>query len=999
MTILNKGTGQPIDQNTPVNLMDLSGAIKTVPASEATSLLNDQGSEYQIASPSQVQEHKDYVQYTSPSAKVKTALEGGANTLTAGILPAIIDKTMNEFAPGAAAEYQKNREARSEYNPFTSMAGGAIGFLTPGGAASTLEKGAAEIVGTKAATSLGKIAQKTATGFLTGGAYGLTSEVAPRLIDGHPLSIDAIVDSTWKDALGFGLPHLVLSGAGEALTGVNKVKNTALNYFTKGVGALEGTPVTQAITASELPALETSYGKKGVTLNATDIPGNDLIPPETKYKLQNGKTTVNIDGKSIGGNGANFDNPAGLQEIGNQNQITDLPAKYRTLKQPGETPKDFLTRIKQEQYKTDWLKDNDFVLKPAEEKILSDNQTAFDNYKANPDDPKAIADYVNSHQKAINLYEDVHSQKAVVPDIEKAKVERKLNGTASQVSKWIDGLDHARADGELHVFNKDVIGGDLTQVIGEQIKPEMKKIINELNVSQKAQGKIVPGGINTATEYAQSLFPAEGEALPQGAHLIDYLTDKNEGNIAKFGPRVGNIVNAAISRLEESGLNTQMTYEHLANEIDKLANQKYAEPISGNAKAGNVEQFDMLKKYAKELRANGIDSTNKYGDPVYKKLSFGELRDVRLDMDNTAFKSNADPIIKEGAGRLRDFIEKHVLETLGKNSPDLQAAYSKAKLDFHTAKTMQTLLDGASQKAFQKAATAGSFGSTYLASKIARRVLGPYGELATIALGSTRGAGIFNTVSEGATQHFSNAMAENVTKYQNLLGKAAAGAISPKPSQYSVLSPGKQKTYAEIQKDEKSLMEAKAGQESYFNDFMNRNEGSFGAAPKTMQGFVQKTINANNFLLGKIPKNPYENTPWRKGQWEPSQVEIDKYFRYKEAVLSPSKILRQFSNGYVSPESLEVLTQVFPQTKMELQSKVLQNIKSEIPQEKRVLLFKAFGIPMDGLSFGRLFGEMQGNASLMIQQESQQNGVINPSKVSNPMAQLTTGQQSLANND
>ena len=105
--------------------------------------------------------------------------------------------------------------------------------------------------------------------------------------------------------------------------------------------------------------------------------------------------------------------------------------------------------------------------------------------------------------------------------------------------------------------------------------------------------------------------------------------------------------------------------------------------------------------------------------------------------------------------------------------------------------------------------------------------------------------------------------------------------------------------------------------------------------------------------------------------------------RYREAVSKPSIILSQLKNGYITPEASEVLTQVFPETKNKLMEEFINEAskKDSIPVEKRVEIYKIFGIKMDNFMDGPAFVELQSESNTQAQETANGGPIQNPNNI------------------
>lgn len=102
------------------------------------------------------------------------------------------------------------------------------------------------------------------------------------------------------------------------------------------------------------------------------------------------------------------------------------------------------------------------------------------------------------------------------------------------------------------------------------------------------------------------------------------------------------------------------------------------------------------------------------------------------------------------------------------------------------------------------------------------------------------------------------------------------------------------------------------------------------AAPGTANQAVTTMLRAAQFLDSKMPKNPYEGMPGSVAQqWKPSAVDIDRFNRYKQAVEAPEQVLTNMSKGYISPEQVDVLKNVYPALYEDLRQKISERLMAQ----------------------------------------------------------------------
>ena len=127
-----------------------------------------------------------------------------------------------------------------------------------------------------------------------------------------------------------------------------------------------------------------------------------------------------------------------------------------------------------------------------------------------------------------------------------------------------------------------------------------------------------------------------------------------------------------------------------------------------------------------------------------------------------------------------------------------------------------------------------------------------------------------------------------------------------------------------------------------------------GAAPETTGATAAALVNAARFLDSKAPKNPYAGMPPAVApKWEPDAVSLDRFSRYKEAVESPARVLKNMANGYIAPEQVEALKAVYPAMYANLQQKIserLMMLKKPLSYQQRLAVTAIIGPGALGMS-------------------------------------------------
>lgn len=118
-------------------------------------------------------------------------------------------------------------------------------------------------------------------------------------------------------------------------------------------------------------------------------------------------------------------------------------------------------------------------------------------------------------------------------------------------------------------------------------------------------------------------------------------------------------------------------------------------------------------------------------------------------------------------------------------------------------------------------------------------------------------------------------------------------------------------------------------------------------APSVSAEAAAKLVRMAQFLDSKMPKDPNAGMPPSVAPpWEPSKYDLDKFNRYKEAVESPARVLKNMAAGYISPEQVEALQAVYPALYADLQQKIGERLmmhKKPLSYQQRLAMSAIIG--------------------------------------------------------
>jgi hypothetical protein len=199
-------------------------------------------------------------------------------------------------------------------------------------------------------------------------------------------------------------------------------------------------------------------------------------------------------------------------------------------------------------------------------------------------------------------------------------------------------------------------------------------------------------------------------------------------------------------------------------------------------------------------------------------------------------------------------------------------------------------------------------------------------------------------INQAAQAHIASAAATAVRggerAYRAGRGEVTAGIAS---------SFGRDKYEAQRQYDRRvSLVSRLAGDPSLLEGVLAKHAVLASHAPMTSQALQVSTSRAVAFLASKVPQRPKAGP--LAADWKPSPAEVATFNRYFEAVEKPSALLKQAAAGTLTPEAVEAVRTVHPQTFAQIQQAVLASVAKTktIPYRQRLMLSLLVGASLDG---------------------------------------------------
>ena len=180
----------------------------------------------------------------------------------------------------------------------------------------------------------------------------------------------------------------------------------------------------------------------------------------------------------------------------------------------------------------------------------------------------------------------------------------------------------------------------------------------------------------------------------------------------------------------------------------------------------------------------------------------------------------------------------------------------------------------------------------------------------------------------------------------------------------------------ELKKAEKNYELAQSDPEALLDSFTRKNKDLIEAAPETANALQQRIIAGVQFLQSKTPKR---DQTYIGEDLQPSRSELIKFNDYMEAVENPKVIFNQLKEGYINPNSLEVLRTVYPRIHESIQAEVLAKIPKNLTRQQKIQLQPLLGSQitpaMDYKNLMRLQGKTQDSAAATQQASQEMNKV------------------------
>lgn len=986
-----------------VYIKDAEKGLMKVKGSEASNLIKLGTPGVTLASDLDIEKGIAQKQYGGPLQQTIAAGEGLISGATLGTGRALTKSLIGLTTPKGSdlpEKYVEGAKGRQEANPVTSAVGEvSAALIDPLGAYSTISKGVKAVTpkvvqgGIKATEKLAPdviakiaktpIVEKSIERGLRYGTEGAvvagSYETGKQLADSEPINPDAILSEMKKGfAVTAPLGPIVTVGEQAGIKAFNEVKKQAKTYLDKITNA----PVeSRGEVFSELPRqamkkeqdLITGRRQKSIRL-VDDVAQAEGQPNKTySYRTDTREGNISLDPAATG---LDLNNPGSVDDLGRRAGISDLGDSFRWDHKEGETLFDFTMRQKDRQRVRNSLEDISPFMSQQDlatyEQIKKIRKALKDSPSITPQGKHAYNGLLRAEDALLSRQSMQRITPKNISKLDEESVRKALSEFDYVVSKAEKGKN-----GDVYIFNESIIPESVTTKLKRKgatpISFEASEAAKQFKMTPKQMEMKGRGNqrLNDVSEFIFDQYPKEGGVIKNGTTSVDTILENISEKKAAAGLELDDVVSQALN----SGSRQTLTYDDIAGWAERNILPQFQDATTGNPKAGFTTEHNQIKGFIDSFKENGY-TVDQYGRRVYRPMSIDEIRNLRIDLDKKArFDKDTLTVIQDAARDMRTYLEDQVMSRVGENGAALKEKYNIAKRTYGLASDAEKIVGAAARKAAK--GTKFSFFYSGVGAGVGAGVAGAPGAI----IGGLLGGAVNNAVREysGALSvMMARDLGKNVQRYENAIKSAARSFIKPlEITKNAYIRTPQESDRETMEKDYLRMSKEIVNQNELMEKFIDNNEPLFNQFPQTSEKMVQKMITAREFLISKIPTNPYEGNPAKEKLWQPPKYEVNKYMRYREAVQNPRIILGQFKDGYITPEAAEVLKVVYPETMEALKAQLVEEISkgAEIPFKKRVEIFKTFGISMDTVTTPEGFMQAQMDAEIAIQEAEQENNI------------------------
>ncbi len=934
----------------------------------------------------------------------KAAAESALEGVTAGISTGVLTK--------AGIIDPDSYFLRKKAFPITTTAFDIAGSLALGGGLGALAKGGAKLVikhGAKQAVKKvsGKAAKYSGLAALESGARGLGDYYSETELYDDDFNAESAIARTAVPALVGGTIGLV---AGKVIGRKPKKIKEVLN---KHGAILEGDDAFKDIGIDSLGMTrrDKTLGLKGVNIQV-DSDGN--------LYNQMGKSRIAINPEfGMEANLLDMTSKKELNTLGEKFGVRDLYSEIYEDSDLGEAlaggavrVTDIINDVKTSQMDSELLGDLGVITDELKVGRLAERRSIVNELGKstaigsrlrkemirNPEDKylkSALSNNVKRSNRAFKRLKGLEKKKLTSNRYSEAI--DYYNAQKKELSQVLDNefdaIDGFKLKDRVFVTRPQVLDKHINAIVRDTVedtgKKSTKHLLRAIGFNKTAFRKY---GDVKKDEIADMVYQLRGKQAdrtlttrlrevgqtPLDSKYIDKNIEIMKNN-SLFG--IDNSLNRIQNNLPETKVvDRKLTGASIRKIILKSARKEMTDPDTGNIDSIFTGSWEKINKFADGVRdqrfVDGVDepftlnSLRRFKTNLGAKIKTWETNDQGIDK----------AVLKDIYFELNNHIEKLARSNgLGKIADELKVHNKNYHLSTIIEKSIKAKLAG---EAARGGAGLGSFMSGVMTSASASSLgFAPafmLGKIATVSRDFMKSHGDEIMANFYRQQELANISTQKAIKKSSIgfvknfntrIGTSAFTSQIDKDSVQSI-----------YESDKKQLEEAIQDPADLLDRFMDNNKQMSALLPEVSNSMFDKVNMAIEFLAEKLPTS--NNDDGLDFDYVPSDREIRKYHRYRNAALNPMKVIKDAENGYISPEGKEVLQAIYPN----LYKSFLRHLSVTVSSGKVSRIEKRKILRFIGSSSDTL--KENGNRQLLMQlrnkevqeQEQQKQGVTAPTE-------------------
>jgi len=928
-------------------------------AKEARNAISDEDSGFSYLPFSQIKQRANIEEFGDPLNQVRAAAEGALRTVSLGTSDIAFERMGVPY-----------REIEGRASLDAGTAGEVAGYLIP----SPIKK----LPGMNLLTSPLRITEKA--GEFTGKIAG---EAIKKVVGGK--TKDTLARKMIQTGTSLGVRGGTEGGIIEGSHAITEqiAKKEQLNAeaaivrakhgvkFGAAFGSVLGTSsevvikAAKAIDQKVIKSLAKAAGEKTVPLDLTlsknikttektlgDLPHLKLNRKagEDFYTFKKNQNRIQISDNLEGKKVLDLNDPEHVIQLGEDLNFLDLP-DFKHVFNPklgpsvsilkayrqgaGKTPITSLSRVKLGKLvaKDKALRaDLDLIVKTAKEKGISPSLAAS---------RKSLISKINRNKVTIT------GLKSKITTAEKFRVTKKT------IAKELKKYDAIKMGDDLYILNPGKFddiktNSFLTSKPGEKVKRSPEYALRAIGARTGEFKKLAKKGdkrINEVGDFVLDSYleTAGGNKLmglkTSTDDLMETVQRRRSESIAKMDESVAELTN----ELERQGLGIGIKSSEVSSFIKSHLLTELTNPKTGAVKPQYSTLYNQLDDAAKEY--------NRYSrhleDGIEEALTPAEFRELRMSLDQITNFSKDDLGMNFFRKRIRTFMEDSLVQRMEQvdGTGELVNFYKEGKKQYGLAADAMEIIEKSLIKDMSNNKIGlTSYGSGGIGAMIGGAVGGFPGAVAGTAVGTAarefgrKRGDLFIALYGDKLFKSANGIERRIRKSVGGFMKApSAGMILP------VVRMDSEKLQDNYRKDFSNF---KYDPEKMMNDFYEENKGLTETLPDHSNAIAQTIQRGDEFLKDKLPKNPYSSNYFKA--YTPSEMELRKFERYKNAVQKPLSVIDDLNSGTISNEGIESLRIVYPGIFDEIKNEFIKQMEKIKPDyRKRIQLDKMFGIKGD----------------------------------------------------